>query len=51
LPAAAFLEFEDIRDADDAVRKLDGYRGWVSDGCLPTDRKNRLHKYGGELAM
>jgi hypothetical protein len=28
---AAFLEYEDDRDAQDAVRKLDGYKGWVSD--------------------
>lgn len=25
-----FVEFEDPRDAEDAVRKLDGFRGWVS---------------------
>lgn len=30
LPAAAFLEYEDVRDAEDAIRKLDGYKGWVS---------------------
>jgi hypothetical protein len=30
LKCAAFLEFEDERDAADAVRKLDGFKGWVS---------------------
>ncbi|RMZ55080.1 hypothetical protein APUTEX25_005706, partial [Auxenochlorella protothecoides] len=24
----AFVEFEDARDADDAIRKLDGFQGW-----------------------
>lgn len=27
---AAFVEYEDVRDAQDAVKKLDGYKGWVS---------------------
>lgn len=25
---AAFVEFDDPRDADDAIRKLDGFNGW-----------------------
>ncbi len=27
-PGFAFLDFEDQRDAEDAVRKLDGQQGW-----------------------
>ncbi|KAK9845828.1 hypothetical protein WJX81_003729 [Elliptochloris bilobata] len=27
-PGFAFIEMEDPRDADDAVRKLDGFQGW-----------------------
>ncbi|KAG1679970.1 hypothetical protein FOA52_007034 [Chlamydomonas sp. UWO 241] len=27
-PGFAFIDFEDYRDAEDAVRKLDGYQGW-----------------------
>jgi len=33
MPLAAFLEYEDVRDAHDAVAKLDGFRGWVSVLC------------------
>mmetsp|Transcript_25072 Transcript_25072/g.54510 ORF Transcript_25072/g.54510 Transcript_25072/m.54510 type:complete len:183 (+) Transcript_25072:93-641(+) len=27
-PGFAFIDFEDYRDAEDAVRKLDGHQGW-----------------------
>lgn len=30
---AAFIEMEDLRDAEDAIRALDGFKGWVSRVC------------------
>lgn len=32
---AAFIEFMDVRDAEDAVKKMDGFKGWVSHLQLP----------------
>ncbi|KAK9829947.1 hypothetical protein WJX72_008816 [[Myrmecia] bisecta] len=34
-PGFAFVEFVDDRDADDAIRKLDGYQGWRVERSRP----------------
>lgn len=44
LCAAAFIEFVDVRDAEDAVKKMDGFKGWVSqEGAASTHINCCIH--------
>eukprot|EP00884_Botryococcus_braunii_P014426 jgi/Botrbrau1/22985/Bobra.0030s0051.1 len=48
-PGFAFVDFDDMKDAEDAVQRMDGFRGWRVEFSRKRDRGDapRRGGYGG----